>query len=105
MKIKQIHLILIILEISFLLILSGCTKQKYICSTGDSGYSVSSCPVCGDNKCTGLESDCNCPSDCYPEPEGVMTFQECSEKFPVFSSTTKGCTHLGTGCTHYDWNN
>ena len=101
MKIKTIIIGLFLISI---LVLSGCTQQTYVCFTGEQVENSALCPICGDNKCTGLESTCNCPSDCYSEPDGRRTIPK-SCPFGVYDPLTGGCINVDTGCIHYDWNN
>ena len=92
-------------ECNFSVYFNWMCKTNIICSTGEQVTNAVSCPVCGDGQCTGLESSCNCPSDCFAEPDGRRTIpKSCPNEFPLYDSQIGGCTN-GKCRVHYEWNN
>lgn len=86
------------LVIVSILVLSGCST-KYMCSNGKTVSSASQCDVCGDDRCTGRETRCNCNEDCGPNPDGSLRImKECSDAAPLIDNMNGGCTNAQGGC-------
>lgn len=95
MKIKSVLILLGIILVLILVV--GCIQQ-YICSNGKKVNNPNLCDVCGDGKCTGAETNCNCHSDCGPQTGGVIKIrQQCSEAAPVYDAQTGACINVNVG--------
>jgi len=94
MKINGIVIGLFLVSI---LVLSGCST-KYVCSNGKTVSSASQCDVCGDNRCTGQETKCNCNEDCGPWEGSLRIMKECSNVAPLQDNVNGGCTNAQGGC-------
>ncbi len=79
------YLISILLLISAL-ILSGCNEKKI------------SNDVCGDDRCTGQETKCNCNKDCGPWEGSLRVMKECSNAAPLQDTEKGGCTNALDTC-------
>jgi hypothetical protein len=79
-------IIILGLILMFLVFLIGCSQKQ-----GNSD-------VCGDDRCTGQETRCNCNEDCGPWEGSLRIMKECSNAAPLQDNVNGGCTNAQSGC-------